>query len=195
MDGVIRHWDPDASAEAERAVGLPSGSLEAAAYGVPEYQAGVLGAVTFEDWCSATEGALASDYGPDAARSAVARWHARRGTIDPEMRSLIASLRREVRVGLLSNAHDVLRADLAHHRLDDAFEHVLVSAELGLAKPDPAIFVLAAETFGVPPDDCYFADDLAANVEAARATGMDAEQFITASGLVAALALHGIGIS
>lgn len=195
MDGVIRHWDPEASAEAERAAGLPSGSLEAAAYGVPEYQAGVVGAVTFEDWCLATAGVLASDYGPDAARSAVNHWHASHGTIDPEMRSLIGSLRREVRVGLLSNAHDVLRADLAHHGLDDAFEHTLISAELGIAKPDPAIFVVAAETFGVSPGDCYFADDLAENVEAARATGMDAEQFATASALVAALALRGIGIS
>lgn len=194
MDGVIRHWDPGASARAELVGGLAPGSLEAAAYGVPEYQAGVLGAVSFGQWCSATEAALAGEYGADAARRAVGAWHEDRGTVDPAMRSVIAALRSEVRVGLLSNAHDVLRADLVHHDLGDAFEHVICSAEVGLAKPGPEIYRAAAEAFGSAPEACFFADDLIENVEGARATGMDAQLFVGAIDLAAELAARGIHV-
>lgn len=194
MDGVIRHWDPGAAVRAEEAGGLEPGSLEAAAYGVPEYQAGVLGAVSFGEWCSATEAALAGEYGPVAAQRAVCVWHEDRGTVDPAMRALIEALRSEVRVGLLSNAHDVLRADLLAHGLGDAFDRVICSAEIGLAKPDPAIYLAAADALGCAPEACYFADDLIANVEGARTTGMDAQVFVSAVDLAVELAVRGISV-
>lgn len=52
------------------------------------------------------------------------------------------------------------------------FDDVVISAEVGLRKPDPAIFHLAAERLAVPVDACVFVDDLDVNVEVARSLGM-----------------------
>lgn len=52
-----------------------------------------------------------------------------------------------------------------------------LSFEAGLMKPDPAIYRKAAENVGVPPEKCLFIDDLAANIDGARAIGMTAVQF------------------
>ena len=54
----------------------------------------------------------------------------------------------------------------------DLFDVVVDSCEVGLRKPDEAIYLLAAERIGVPPERCAFLDDSAANVAAAEAAGM-----------------------
>ncbi|MGH2556703.1 MAG: HAD family hydrolase [Actinomycetota bacterium] len=55
---------------------------------------------------------------------------------------------------------------------DELFDAVVLSGREGLRKPDPEIFQLAADRVGVPPTGCVFVDDIAANVEGARAIGM-----------------------
>ncbi|HEY2795760.1 MAG TPA: HAD-IA family hydrolase [Micromonosporaceae bacterium] len=61
----------------------------------------------------------------------------------------------------------------------------LMSYDLGVAKPDPAYFATALERIDKPADECVFVDDRAANVDAARASGIasiryvDLEQFTT----------------
>lgn len=57
-------------------------------------------------------------------------------------------------------------------------EDVLVSGRVGLAKPDPRIFALAVERFGLDPARTVFVDDSAANVDAARTLGLHALQFV-----------------
>jgi putative hydrolase of the HAD superfamily len=54
----------------------------------------------------------------------------------------------------------------------DLFDVVVDSCEVGLRKPDEAIYRLAAERIGVPPARCAFLDDSPVNVAAAEATGM-----------------------
>jgi putative hydrolase of the HAD superfamily len=58
--------------------------------------------------------------------------------------------------------------------LDELFDVVLDSSEVGLRKPDPAIYRLACERLGVPPGECLFVDDMECNVAAARGLGMEA---------------------
>jgi putative hydrolase of the HAD superfamily len=52
------------------------------------------------------------------------------------------------------------------------FDTVVLSGEVGMRKPEKEIFLHAAQTLGVPPEECVFIDDMAANVAAARACGM-----------------------
>ena len=54
------------------------------------------------------------------------------------------------------------------------FDAVVISAEVGLHKPQPEIFLLAAERLGAQPQDCVFVDDLRENCEGAEAVGMTA---------------------
>lgn len=57
-------------------------------------------------------------------------------------------------------------------QLNTAFDAVLVSHQVGLRKPDPAIYRLAAKEIGVAPGACVFVDDVASNLPAARSLGM-----------------------
>jgi len=57
---------------------------------------------------------------------------------------------------------------------DEVFDAVVLSGREGVRKPDPEIFRLTAGRVDVPPASCVFVDDLAANVEGARAVGMTA---------------------
>lgn len=69
----------------------------------------------------------------------------------------------------------------------DRFTDIVVSGEVKLLKPDPAIYFLALRRFGLHPDEALFVDDRAINVEGARAVGMAAHLFVDAADLRARL--------
>jgi epoxide hydrolase-like predicted phosphatase len=54
------------------------------------------------------------------------------------------------------------------------FDEVVISAEVGLHKPQPEIYRLAAKRIGVAPGHCVFVDDLRENCAGAEAVGMTA---------------------
>jgi putative hydrolase of the HAD superfamily len=94
----------------------------------------------------------------------------------PEVPGVLARLRADgARLAVVSNwdvsLHDVLeRTGL--RRLVDA---VVISAELGVGKPDPAIFHAALERLGVQADGAlHVGDSLGADVAGARAAGLEA---------------------
>jgi glucose-1-phosphatase len=57
------------------------------------------------------------------------------------------------------------------------FHDLILSYEVKAMKPQPAIFHAALEKAGCKPEECFYTDDIAAYVEAARALGIDAVQF------------------
>jgi len=75
-----------------------------------------------------------------------------------------------VRTGLLSNSWGRGRYDRSQFPV--LFNGTVISGEVGMRKPDPAIYELAAERIGLPPSDCVFVDDLPGNLKPARALGM-----------------------
>lgn len=106
---------------------------------------------------------------------AVDRLRARFFAGDRRNEALVAALRRwrgRVALGLISNAWSGLREVLRRLGLLDLFDVVVISAEVGLLKPDPRIYRLALEWLQVPPPMAAFVDDLPENVEAARALGL-----------------------
>jgi 2-haloacid dehalogenase len=76
--------------------------------------------------------------------------------------------------------------------LFDRFEDILVSGEVMLAKPDPAIYRLTEARFGLAPAEIFFTDDRADNIETALACGWDAHRFTDAAALEAALIERGL---
>jgi len=98
----------------------------------------------------------------------------------PDAREVLADLHdSDVRVAVLSNAPRALAASIARREWSRLVERVFVTGELTVAKPDPEVFVLVAETMGVPPAEILFLDDRAENVEAARREGWDAVQWLS----------------
>jgi putative hydrolase of the HAD superfamily len=77
------------------------------------------------------------------------------------------------RLGLLSNyPRPIMDLIRVQRRLAETFDAVVVSAEVGQVKPDPAIFSLTLTRLGVPPGETLFVDDRVENVAAAAAGGM-----------------------
>jgi HAD superfamily hydrolase (TIGR01509 family) len=96
-----------------------------------------------------------------------------------ELLDFIKSLRPRYKIGLLSNAWDDLRQTM-HERwnMDILFDDLIISAEVGIVKPDPRIYRLAVDRLGVRPEESVFVDDMLINVEAARQQGLAAIQFL-----------------
>jgi epoxide hydrolase-like predicted phosphatase len=89
---------------------------------------------------------------------------------DPGMIDVVRAARTAgIRTGLLSNSWGL---DYPRDGWDTLFDTVVISGEVGLRKPDPAIYTLAAERLGLPPNQVVFVDDLAPNVRGAVAVGM-----------------------
>jgi len=90
---------------------------------------------------------------------------------EPEMAGVVLAARRAgIRTGLLSNSWGAGRYDRG--RFGELFDGVVISGEVGLRKPDPAIYALGARSIGVEPDACVFVDDFPHNLEPARTLGM-----------------------
>jgi 2-haloacid dehalogenase/putative hydrolase of the HAD superfamily len=79
--------------------------------------------------------------------------------------------------------------------LSTAFAHlrdVVASGDVGLAKPDAAIFHLAAERFGYGPQELLFVDDGAHNTAAAAALGWDVHHFTDPAAIRPVLEARGL---
>lgn len=70
------------------------------------------------------------------------------------------------------------------------FEGIVVSGEEKLIKPDPKIYELLLERFGIKAEDSLFIDDNPANIAAAKALGIHAIHFVNAPSLKEALKDH-----
>ena len=78
-----------------------------------------------------------------------------------------------VKTGLISNSWGSgLEYDPA--LMEELFDAVVISGDVGMHKPEPEIFELGASRIGVPSDECVFVDDLRENCEGAEAVGMTA---------------------
>lgn len=92
--------------------------------------------------------------------------------IDRALLESIRAMKTVCKTGLISNGWVDLRAYIAESQFEDAFDALVISAEVGLMKPAAEIYRLAAERLRVLPGQAAFVDDSPANVEAARALGM-----------------------
>jgi epoxide hydrolase-like predicted phosphatase len=102
-------------------------------------------------------------------------WNWYCGELDRELMAFAASLRPRVRTAIVSNSADgARREELSRYAFDEIFDPIIYSHEVGLAKPDPAIFELACSRLGVTPDESIFVDDVPEHCEAARGVGMHA---------------------
>jgi putative hydrolase of the HAD superfamily len=98
------------------------------------------------------------------------------GGVGPDERMLEAVRRAraaDVRTGLISNSWgEGLSYDTS--MLEELFDGIVISGEVGMHKPEPEIFLLGARRIGVPASECVFVDDLRENCAGAEAVGMTA---------------------
>jgi epoxide hydrolase-like predicted phosphatase len=91
----------------------------------------------------------------------------------PEMVAAVRELRGAgLSTGLISNSWSVNHYD--RELLAELFHDYVISAEVRLHKPEPEIYLLAAERLDVKPAESLFVDDLRENCDGAEAVGMTA---------------------
>lgn len=81
------------------------------------------------------------------------------------------------KTALLSNAWDDLRQYLEKSGIHDVFDEIIISAEVGMVKPQEGIYRLALQRLRLSAQHAIFVDDFIENVEAARALGIHAIHF------------------
>jgi HAD superfamily hydrolase (TIGR01509 family) len=189
--GVLLEWNPRRML-AERYPHAPTAArIHDAIYGHADWQALDRGTLTDSD--------------------AITRFHQRTGRPVAEMQTLmratwesltpvpgslelLADLRGQG-IGLycLSNmAASTWRYLSGRHAFWSAFDGVVISAHLRMLKPEPAIFEHTLAAHGLDPAETIFIDDLATNVDAARAVGLRGIRFESAPQTRAALAALGV---
>ncbi|RME38647.1 MAG: HAD family hydrolase, partial [Thermoflexia bacterium] len=159
----------------ERRLGLPPGALADMFFGNELWDRAQRGEASVHDVWADVARRLNLD-GTDL--SALRRDFWAGDQLDEDLVALLREVRAlGLRTGLLSNHPTNLRRLLANHGLIALFDAIVISAEEGLMKPDPAIYRLILERLGAAPEEAAFVDDWRPNVEAARALGITSFHF------------------
>ena len=93
--------------------------------------------------------------------------------IDADLLKQIMEMGREYKIGLLSNYSNELRPRIEKEwAISSVFDEIIISCEVGMVKPDPAIFNLMLDRLGVKADESVFIDDRIKNIEGAKKIGL-----------------------
>jgi putative hydrolase of the HAD superfamily len=94
------------------------------------------------------------------------------------MINLVKHLKQHYTVVLLTNADNIFRPLLeTKFHADRLFDRVIISAEVGIAKPDPRIFWKACQIVNAKPVECIFVDDSLTNIQSAKGVGIYSIQY------------------
>jgi putative hydrolase of the HAD superfamily len=105
-------------------------------------------------------------------------------SIEPAVFDILSDLHSGgTRIALLSNAGFDFASPFRFSPMARFFERVFVSAELGLIKPDPEIYLEIARELGITPAEMVFIDNKQVNIAGAETLGVTGHHFTSASGL------------
>lgn len=174
---LLRTEDHSSRRKLEQIYELPVGSVETFVFDSEPAQASIIGLVEQKAmWISVAERlSLSQEAVNDFENSFWAgdRW-------DAELLEFLQKCRPEFTTALLSNAWKGFRHVLAESfgiLEGQAVDHILLSSELGVAKPDPQIYNILANTVMCGYDEILFVDDNLDNITAANALGIQTIHF------------------
>ena len=158
----------------ERLAGRPAGTILAALAEHAPGDAIATGQVTEQQIRDLYGAALGLD-SQQVDQLMAEMWDAYCGELDVAMRDWVAGLRPSYRTAILSNSADgARREEQRRYDFESLVDVIVYSHEVGVAKPDPAVFELTEQRLMAAPDEIVFIDDVPANVDAASARGWHA---------------------
>ena len=187
---LMRTDDPAPRARLEQRLGLTPGQAELLVFNGPEGQAAQRGEISSAALWRSIGAQLQMD------EEAVAQFRQEFFAGDflnlPLLR-LIRRLRSRYQTAILSNFMEDLRRMLREeYPMTDAFDCVVISAEEGVTKPDPAVYWRVLARLGRQPQEAVFIDDFRHNIAAARAVGLHAIHYTPQTDVAAELAKLGV---
>ena len=114
---------------------------------------------------------------PDSEVAAIRQEFFAGDIVDRTLVEYIRSLRGKYKTGLISNAWSDLRDFIVREKFDDAFDKMIISAEVGAVKPEPKIYQIALEQFEIKPNEAVFVDDFYVNIEGCEKVGIKGIHF------------------
>jgi putative hydrolase of the HAD superfamily len=192
LDGVVRVWDPQGVAEAERLAGLPAGAIRGVAFARDLLHPAITGRVRDEQWRRQIVERLRAAFPEADGERAVALWSEPAGAVDRAALEVVRACRRRVPVVLVTNATSRLERDLERLGLTGEFDHVVNSSAVGWIKPQGEIFEAALGMARVSPPRALFVDVTAENVAAAAGFGIRAHLYQDADRLRLELGWYGL---
>ncbi len=129
----------------------------------------LVGRMSEAEWWEVVRGRL--DIGPDLLDE-LRNDLAHREVWDRDLVAVVRCLRPCARTAIVSNTWPELRTRMSSRGLLDIVDEVVLSCEVGYAKPNRRIFQVALERIAVQPEDALFVDDTAGHVAVARSLGM-----------------------
>lgn len=176
MGGVLLRSEDHSSREAlAREHGLTRAELEALVFDTDSAKIATIGKISDETHWQTVFTAL-NVPSEKQNKFVDAFWQGDR--CDQTLVQFLRDLRPRYKTGLLSNAWSNARDMLTYkYNCIDAFDVSIFSFEVGLAKPDPAIYRLILNRMQVQPAEAIFVDDFSENVSAANEVGIHAIQF------------------
>ena len=114
---------------------------------------------------------------PDAEMQAIRDEFFAGDVIDRDLLEFLRSLRGKYKTGLISNAWDDLREYILKEKFDDAFDKMIISAEVKVTKPSAKIYKIALEQLKVSPNEAVFVDDFIENIEGCEKLGITGIHF------------------
>jgi epoxide hydrolase-like predicted phosphatase len=182
----------------EAELGLQAASLSEILWRSPEWRLAEVGAIDEQEYWRRIAPRLGFHI---QAERTQARIHDLQGAlfgdveVDPNMVDLVRRLRSRYRTGLLSNTSISHPQRLVQrYNLEGLFDVVMLSAAVGLAKPDPAIYRLALQRLRAAPEATVFVDDYEPNAAAAAEQGIEGVHFTGYEALVSALGRLGVDL-
>jgi len=179
IGGVLEHVHDDAWPAIwiggwERRMHLPAGHVAAALAEAEPSGDMVTGEMSEAQMRELYARALGLD--EDQAHQMMAEmWDAYCGELDVALRDFAAGLRPKFATAILSNSADgARREEQRRFGFEELVDVIIYSHEVGVAKPDSAIFRLTEDRLGVESHEIVFLDDHEAHVQAARACGWHA---------------------
>jgi epoxide hydrolase-like predicted phosphatase len=172
---LLRTEDPYPRQQLASRLGIPKEQFYHQIFDSESARQAMVGKISAEAHLEAVRQALG--IGEDAYRQARDEFWAG-DKLDEELIGYLRGLKSRYKIALLSNAWDDLRSVIQRNwAISDVFDEMIISAEVGIAKPDARIYRIAVDRLGVAPQEAVFVDDFIENITSARAFGLQTVHF------------------
>ncbi len=176
LGGVILKTEDTSHREKwEKRFDLEPWGLEKLVFGNPISQSASKGNASIEDIWDYVQSKLGME---DEEMDAFRKDFFAGDEVDLELMAFIRQIKTKFKSGMITNAWPGMRHFIEQEwDIADAFEDIVVSAEIHLVKPDPEIYELALDQLKVPAQEAVFIDDFIENIEGAENVGMTGIHF------------------